>query len=314
MHFTNDSVKSHDGTPLVTYTWECKKPRALVYIVHGMSEYAVRYDDFANYLTQSGFQVYSSDIRGHGKTAGDLGNVGQLAMNNGWNKAVEDIKFLIEHFSSNLDLPVIILGHSMGSFLLRTLMYTFPKIGDAYILSATAGHPGFIGTLGKSLAHINMKLMGKKNRSNLMTKLAFGNFNKKDKDPRTEKDWLSRDSDVVDAYIKDPYCMQVFTSQFYTDLLQGILEINSQTNINRTSKHKPIYLFAGDMDPVGNYGLGPEEVYTKLLKAGVEDVLLKMYPEGRHEMLNEINKSEVRKDILNWLNSRLDSKNDDKKQ
>jgi alpha-beta hydrolase superfamily lysophospholipase len=304
MNFTNETIKSHDNTPLVVYNWDCELPKGIVHIVHGMSEHAARYDDFASFLNQHGYLVRSSDLRGHGKTAGSLDKVGLFAMEDGWNKVVKDIKFLNDSFSEKSHLPIIMLGHSMGSFLVRTLMYQFPNSGDAYILSATAGHPGLLGVVGKKLAGVNAGLMGKKNRTKLMTKLAFGDFNKK-YDKRTEKDWLNRDNDAVDKYIADPYCMQIFTSQFFNDLLEGILNINLMSNIEKVAKHKPVYFFAGDMDPVGNYGKGPVEVKEKFEKAGVEDLTLKMYPEGRHEMLNEINKEEVYNDVLNWIDHRI---------
>jgi alpha-beta hydrolase superfamily lysophospholipase len=304
MFFTNEIIKSHDDTPLTVYFWDCEKPKGIVHIVHGMGEHAARYDDFAAFLNEHGYLVRSSDLRGHGKTAGSIEKVGLFAMEDGWNKVVKDIEFLNKTFSAKNDLPIIMLGHSMGSFILRTLMFTFPNSGDAYILSATAGHPGLMGVLGKGLAGINTSLMGKKNRTQMMTKLAFGDFNKK-YDKRTEKDWLSRDTEVVDKYIADPFCMQIFTSQFFSDMLEGILEINKETNIDKIAKHKPMYLFAGDMDPVGNYGKGPVEVFEKFKKVGVEDIELKIYPEGRHEMLNEINKDEVYNDLLLWLDKRI---------
>jgi alpha-beta hydrolase superfamily lysophospholipase len=305
MSFTNHIFKTQDGKTLVTYHWDCEKPRGIVHIVHGMSEHAARYNNFAEFLNENGFIVRSSDLRGHGKTAGSIENVGNFSMENGWNKVVKDIKALTEHFEGKTHLPMIILGHSMGSFLVRNMMYKYPSVGDAYILSATAGHPGLLGSIGKTVAHFNMKLMGKKNRTNMMTQLAFGDFNKKYKPARTQKDWLSRDVEVVDEYIKDPLCMQIFTSQFYNDLLQGILDINDFKNIENSPKNKPIYMFAGDMDPVGNYGKGPQEVYDQFIKAGVEDVELKIYPNGRHEMLNEINNQEVYKDLLDWLALRI---------
>ena len=304
MNFTNETVKSHDKTPLAIYKWDCERPKGIVHIVHGMSEHAARYDDFASFLNQHGYIVRSSDLRGHGKTAGSIEKVGLFAMEDGWNKVVKDIQFLNDYFGQENDLPIIMLGHSMGSFLVRTLMYQFPNSGDAYILSATAGHPGMLGVVGKRLASVNTSMMGKKNKTNLMTKLAFGDFNKKC-EKRTEKDWLSKDNDVVDKYIADPYCMQVFTSQFFNDLLEGVLEINKLSNIEKVAKHKPVYFFAGDMDPVGDYGKGPVEVKEKFEKAGVEDLVLKMYPDGRHEMLNETNKEEVYQDVLHWIENRI---------
>lgn len=302
MSYTNSTFKTHDDNELITYKWDCAQPKAIIHIVHGMSEHADRYDHFATELTKQGFVVYSSDLRGHGKTAGELEKVGQFAMQDGWNKVVKDIIALSYHFKKqNPNLPLIILGHSMGSFLARNVAYTNTDIADGYIFSATAGHPGLIGIVGKSVANMNMKMTGKKKRSKFMTKLAFGDFNKKYKKPRTEKDWLTRDEQIVDKYINDPYCMQIFTSQFYTDLLHGVLDMNDFSNMLKLNKTTPTLLFAGDMDPVGDYGKGPQEVHDKFIRAGLKNIELTIFSEGRHEMLNETNKEEAYNLIFEWL-------------
>lgn len=305
MDFVNNTFQSKDGVNLVTYFWECEQPKGVVYIVHGMSEHAARYNEFALYLNQQGYLVFSSDIRGHGKTAGSLDKVGMFAMQDGWNKVVNDVIT----FSKQLDhkygnLPLYLLGHSMGSFIARSVAILSPPEIDGYIFSATAGHPGLIGKVGVKLSNLNLKMMGKKNRSKMMTQLAFGDFNKKYEDKRTEKDWLSKDAEIVDAYIADPYCMQTFTSQFYNDLLSGVLAINETYHIRKMETNKPILMFAGDMDPVGDYGKGPKEVYDKFKKAGIDDVTLKMFESGRHEMLNETNREEVFEMIVEWLDSK----------
>ena len=306
MNYSNNTYKTHDGNELVTYKWDCEQPKAIIHIVHGMSEHAGRYDHFASELNNQGFLVYSSDLRGHGKTAGNLENVGQFAMEDGWNKVVKDIIGLSYRFKKeNPKLPLFILGHSMGSFIARNVAYADTALADGYIYSATAGHPGLIGIIGKSVAKINMKLTGKKKRSKFMTKLAFGDFNKKYKNARTEKDWLTRDEAIIDKYMADPYSMQIFTSQFYTDLLHGVLDMNDFSNMLNLNKETPILLFAGDMDPVGNYGKGPKEVHDKMKRAGVEDVELTIFPEGRHEMLNETNKEEAYQLVFDWLNKKI---------
>ncbi len=302
MNYINHQHTAKDGTELVTYHWESELPKGIVHIVHGMSEHAERYDHFATFLTANGYVVYSSDLRGHGKTAGSIENVGQFAMENGWKKVVGDIIELSQKFKAeHPDVPLIILGHSMGSFIARNVAYEAPDLADAFIFSATNGHPGLIGVVGKSFANFNMKLIGKKKRSKLMDKLVFGDFNKKYENPRTNKDWLSRDNSIVDQYINDPYCMQTFTAQFFTDLLHGILDIQEFSNISKMNKSTPVLLFSGDMDPVGDYGRGPKQVYAKFKRANIENVTLEMYEEGRHEMLNEINKDEVYLMVLNWL-------------
>ncbi len=307
MTFSNKEIRAEDLTPLTLYHWECPSPKAIVHLVHGMSEHAARYDHFASWLNENGYSVIASDLRGHGKTAGSIKNVGHFATKNGWEKVVNDLILISNKIKEDHpELPIYLMGHSMGSFLVRSLAYTDSAIGNGYILSSTAGHPGFLGVAGEQLALINTKLMGKRNRSWLLTKLAFGDFNKKYKEKRTEKDWLSRDENIVNQYINDPYCMQTFTSQFYTDLTRGLLEINQQNKIDKMDKNKPVLLFAGDMDPVGNYGKGPEEVAKKMKLAGITDLETTIYKDGRHEMLNELNKEEVYKLILNWLNKKTE--------
>ena len=307
MAFVNTEIRAEDLMPLTLYHWESSAPKGIIHLVHGMSEHAARYDHFASWLSEKGYTVIASDLRGHGKTAGSIKNVGHFATVNGWEKVVKDLIQISKKIKGDYpDIPMYLMGHSMGSFLIRSLAYTAPDIGNGYILSSTAGHPGFLGIAGEQLALFNTKLMGKRNRSWLLTKLAFGDFNKKYKEKRTEKDWLTRDENIVNQYIKDPYCMQTFTSQFYTDLTRGLLEINQQSKIDKMDKNKPILAFAGDMDPVGNYGKGPEEVVEKMKLAGIKDIVLKIYNDGRHEMLNELNKEEVYDLILNWLNNKTE--------
>ena len=306
MSYLNTEIRSFDLTPLTLYNWDCDNPKAILHIVHGMSEHAARYDHFAQWLNTKNISVVSSDLRGHGKTAGELKNVGHFATRNGWEKVCKDIVLITESIiEKHPNLPIIFLGHSMGSFLVRKISYSYPDYGQGYIFSSTAGHPGLLGIAGVRISNINVKLMGKRNKSQLMTKLTFGDFNKKYKDKKTNKDWLSKDESIVNKYINDPYCMQTFSSQFYSDLVNGLLEINDSNNIGKMKKEIPVLFFAGDMDPVGNYGKGPLEVQKKMKAVGLTDIEFKMYEGGRHEMLNEINKMEVYDLVLNWINSKF---------
>ena len=140
--YSNTTIKSHDETSLVIYEWCVPNPKAFIHLVHGMSEHSARYDHFAKWLNDKGYYVYSSDLRGHGKTAGDISKVGFFAFDKGWDKVVNDIKLIHESYKQKSPtLSHIILGHSMGSLLVRSLTIDYPKIGDGYILSATSGHP-----------------------------------------------------------------------------------------------------------------------------------------------------------------------------
>lgn len=282
--------------------WMVHEPIGIVHIVHGMSEHSERYAEFATALNQEGYFVYASDLRGHGKTAGEIDNVGHLADKGGWKLVVDDVIKITEEIKmKHPSTPVFLLGHSMGSFVVRSVMHVRPKICDGIILSGTIGHPGLKGIIGKQIARVMSFVWGKKKRTTLLTYLSFGHFNKRIENKRTDKDWLSRNEEIVDRYINDPYCMQIFTTQFYFDLASGVLDINKNSNFSKLDKEVPILLVSGSMDPAGEYGKGPSEVLRKMRDAGVKNVDLHLFEGGRHEILNETNREEVFDFLLNWL-------------
>jgi alpha-beta hydrolase superfamily lysophospholipase len=174
------------------------------------------------------------------------------------------------------------------------------------ILSGTAGDPGLLGKIGNLVAKREAKKVGRKTRSPLLDKLSFGKFNNAFKPNRTAFDWLSRDNAEVDKYINDPWCGEVFTAGYFCDLLPALTYINKIENISRIPNNLPIYLFSGALDPVGGNTKGVLQVYRSFLKAGIRDVTYKFYPEARHEMLNEINRDEVFRDVIAWLDGHLE--------
>ena len=290
---------------IFTQKWPVENPRAVVHLIHGMSEHIARYDHFAQALNKAGFSAVGSDIRGHGKTAGSLENIGFFANRDGWNVVVQDaIQLTQEIKAENPDVPIFVIGHSMGSFIARTLAFTEPTLADGFIYSGTSGHPGWKGVLGKPIAKLAGALFGKKKPSKFLMNTALAGFNSKIIDKRTEKDWLSRDSKIVDLYINDPYCMQLFKNQFFYDLAGGILEINKKSNINKVNKKTPVLFVSGSMDPVGNYGKGPAEVLEKHNASGVTDLAIHLFEGGRHEILNETNREEIYGFIVQWLNEK----------
>ncbi|MBW1898606.1 MAG: lysophospholipase [Deltaproteobacteria bacterium] len=301
--------KTKDNADIFTYKWlpdNEKEMKAVVQLSHGMAEHGRRYERFAGELTGSGYGVYINDHRGHGKTAGSVEALGFFADENGWNLVVEDMHQLTGIIKENHpDLPVFLLGHSMGSFLSRNYIYLYGNKLKGVLLSGTAGDPGLLGAIGILLAKRECKKKGKKTKSPLLDKLSFGSFNKAFKPARTDFDWLSRDDKEVDKYIDDPYCGEVFTAGFYLDLLGGIKAINLKSNTNLVPKDLPMFLFAGDMDPVGKNSKGVKQIFKAYEKAGILDVSCKLYNEGRHEMLNETNREEVFSDIIKWLNNHM---------
>jgi alpha-beta hydrolase superfamily lysophospholipase len=301
------TLKGKDGAQFFVYSWAPdSKPVAVVQITHGMAEHAARYERFAEALTKAGFAVYAHDQRGHGKTAGSLEKVGWIAEKDGWDLVVDDVHRLTEHAKKeNPGVPVFLFGHSMGSFISRNYIARWGNEIKGVVLSGTGGDPGLLGKVGGLVARLEKKLKGGRAKSPLMTSLSFGAFNKPFKPNRTDFDWLSRDNAEVDKYVADPYCGDVFSSGFWVDFLGGLASLYAPGYLERIPKNLPIYLFSGEKDPVGNDAKGVKEVYDSYRKAGIKDVSMKIYPNGRHEMLNETNRTEVFKDVIDWLKKHL---------
>jgi alpha-beta hydrolase superfamily lysophospholipase len=298
------TFKTDDGVQIFTYRWTPQEAavRGVVQIAHGMAEHAARYERFAEALTRAGYAVYANDHRGHGKTAGSLEEVGYFADEDGWEKVVLDLHTLNGILKKEMPgKPVFLFGHSMGSFLARHYAMLYGREISGLILSGTGGDPGLLGKIGRLIAKMDARLHGRKAKSDIMNKLSFGAFNNAFKPNRTEYDWLSRDSAEVDKYIRDPWCGAVFSAGFFCDMLGGLNYINKKENIAKIPKNLPIYLFSGAKDPVGGNTKGVRQVYQALKSAGIQDVTLKFYAEGRHEMLNEINREEVFADVVAWL-------------
>lgn len=298
-------LRTHDNTEIQVYEWapdDDKSIKGIVQIAHGLAEHAFRYSDFANFLTENGFAVFADDHRGHGKTAGDLKNVGFLGTKNGWDNIVADLKFLSNYAKEKYpNKSFFILGHSFGSFLSRNYVMDVSLKLNGAIFSGTACSPGLLGYFGIMITNLLMLFYPKNSPSNLMDKLSFGAYNAPFKPNRTKFDWLSRDKEQVDKYVQDPYCGSIFSISAFNELLKGLLFVNRKKNINKTPEDLSILLFSGDKDPVGNFGKGVNEVYANYKKAGIKDITMKLFSDGRHEMLNETNKMEVYEFVLNWL-------------
>ncbi len=308
MKHTGSKTKMTDGQDIFIHKWISEKsdPKGIVQISHGMAEHAARYEPFAEKLTESGYLVYANDHRGHGKTAGSLDNLGFFAESNGWMRVVEDMNELTSMIqNAHPGLPVFMLGHSMGSFLLRTYMFHYGTRINGAIISGTAGSPGILGDMGILVANLEIKRKGIRGKSQLLHQLTFGGYNKAFKPARTDFDWLSRDHAEVGKYIDDPFCGTVFTAGFYRDLLWGLKTIHKKENVSMIPRNLPILILSGDKDPVGKNGKGVSQVYKSLKNAGAEDIQLSLYPEGRHEMLNETNRHEVYRDVITWLDHHI---------
>ncbi len=282
------------------------KPRAVVQISHGIAEHIDRYRPFMEFLADNGFVVAGNDHLGHGKSIRVPEEQGFLAEKDGWWRVVDDMEKLHDIMSKEYpELPYVLFGHSMGSFLTRTYIIKHPDKYDAVILSGT-GHQSPVLVLGgNAAASVMAKLNGAMGDGTKLDSLAFGSYLSKIENPRTKYDWLSRDAEQVDKYIADPLCGFVGKIGLYRDMMQGIKFITNKKSIAQMNKEKPVYFMSGDGDPVGDYGKGVERAYKAFCDAGLHDVFMRLYPGGRHEMLNETNKDQVYQDILSWLSEKI---------
>lgn len=282
------------------------KPRAVVQIAHGIAEHIERYRPFMEFLANNGFVAAGNDHLGHGKSIRVPAEQGFFAEKDGWWRVVDDMDKLHDIMSKEYpELPYVLFGHSMGSFLTRTYLIKHPDKYDAVILSGTGHQSPALVLGGNAAASVMAKLNGAMGDGAKLDSLAFGTYLSKIENPRTKFDWLSRDTEQVDKYIADPLCGFVGKIGLYRDMMQGIKFITNEKNIAQMNKEKPVYFMSGDGDPVGDYGKGVERAYKAFCNAGLHDVFMRLYPGGRHEMLNETNKEQVYQDILNWLNEKI---------
>ncbi|WP_026672655.1 alpha/beta hydrolase [Alkalihalobacterium bogoriense] len=301
---TEFTFENKDDILIQVYKWTpTTSVKGIVCISHGMSETALRYDDFANALSDEGYVVYAHDHRGHGKSAKSMEELGYVSDNDGFFDMVEDVKKVVKLAKEEYPgQDVVLFSHSMGSFLAQRYIQLYGGDLAGVILSGTNGKPPWLVNVGIVVAKTLMTLKGRKADGKLLDKLTFGSYNRPFEPADTPFDWLSRDKEQVKKYIDDPYCGNVFPVSFYHDLFMGTKEIHKQEYIHEVPKELPIYIFAGDKDPVGDFGQGIIRLYDAYKKAGIKNVSYKLYEGGRHESLNEVNRDEVIKDTLTWLN------------
>lgn len=297
-------VRIGDMTNLHVHEWGTDAtPKAIVQIAHGMAEHGGRYDGLAKFLADKGFGVIAADHRGHGQSYGDDKLLGYFAPQNGWDIVVEDlhgVRRSAEHRFPGL--PYFMIGHSMGSMLLRDYLSRWGVGLAGAAIVGTGLWPGASGEIGlalaKALARFKPRDQGK-----LLNSLAFAGYNS-GFEGRTDKDWLTRDEQIVDDYIGDHYAGYVPTNQFFVDLFSGLKRVNSDDIARRTPSKLPLYITSGSADPVG----GEKAVRTiaeQYRRFGLVNVTEKVWPEARHEIFNETNRAEVYADLFDWMESVL---------
>ncbi|WP_199622009.1 alpha/beta hydrolase [Paenibacillus alkalitolerans] len=297
------------GSHIFVYKWspeeDAEAPvRGVVQLAHGMVETAARYERFAEMLTKAGYVVYANDHRGHGMTAGKPDNVGVIG-EDGFNWMVNNMRQLNGIIRDAYpDVPVFLFAHSMGSFLAQRYCCLYGETIAGAVFSGTSGKVGPLIHLAVYLAKREMRRRGKHSRSKLLNALVFGQYNNAFRPARTDFDWLSADPDEVDKYIADPYCGAVVTAEFYYELFRWQRDNYKPELLRNIPKRLPVHLMSGDRDPLGKNGKGVLELFRTFVNIGIKDVTCKLYPQGRHEMLNEVNREEVMQDVVNWLDAR----------
>ena len=292
-----------DGHRIRVYTWlpDDEPCTAVIHLFHGLGEHAGRYERFARACNARHLAVVAHDHRGHGAQA-EL--VGHFADDGGWNLLISDAFEVQETIRHHLpERPIVLLGHSMGSFIAQRFAMRHPDNLAMLILSASTFGKRSELRAAHALAR-GLALVGKRTKPRLLHDLGFGAFNKAFQPTRTEMDWLSRDEQVVDRYLADPFCGGLFTAQLWADLTGGLLEITSRNAVAGIPRELPLLIFGGEKDPVGGTK-GLTRLADVYRDTGHREVSLKIYPGGRHEMLNEINRDEVTGDVLAWIEARL---------
>ncbi|WAJ39209.1 lysophospholipase [Pseudomonas sp. GOM7] len=301
MRHTAFPMATRDGVHLHVNHWHGDTPpRAIVMLAHGMAEHSLRYARLAERLVSAGFDLYAHDQRGHGRSA-EQGTLGHYADEDGWHKVVEDLATLNHHIrQQHPQVPIFLLGHSMGSYIGMAYLLGHSCSLQGAVLSGSNYQPVALYKAARLIARFERWRLGPKGRSKVIDFLSFGSFNKAFKPNRTAFDWLSRDAQEVDKYVTDPLCGFVCTTQLWCDLLEGLQQITPVDNLAQIDADLPLLVIGGSRDPVSD-GQRLQHLAEALNAAGVRDVQLKIYPEARHELFNELNRDEVSEHLVAWL-------------
>ena len=281
------------------------EPKAVVQLVHGIAEFIERYDTFASFLNEHGIVVVAEDHMGHGQSINADGIQGYF--HGGWFNAVADTYQLLTLTKTEYpEIPYILFGHSMGSFMARTILCKYPDSGIAgAIICGTGWQPAFALPLLAKVIDLMNKKSGETAPNKMLNDMIFGSYNSKVEHKRTTHDWLTRDDKIVDEYIAHPLCGFIPSGGLIRDMMLGMHYIEQEENLAKMCKALPVFFIAGGDDPVGSYGKGIHQTADAFRKAGMQDVTVKIYPLCRHEILNEINKEEVFADVLHWIEEKV---------
>lgn len=298
-------LQQADGRSIHVHRWLPQgAARATLLVAHGMAEHGARYARLAQALNGAGWAVYALDWPGHGRSVRSADELGHFADHDGWNYALDTLHRVRQQVEQEqAGKPLFLLGHSMGSFLSQCYMVEHGEGLEGVVLSATTGDMGPTRAAGAVLLKLEGVLLGVRHRSALAEALSFKAFNKKFAPARTPADWLSRDPAEVDQYVADPLCGFRCSAALWASLLSAGASLRDPHRLSRISKILPVLLIAGSRDAVSGGARGPELLAQAYRAAGLNDVTVKIYEGGRHELLNEIPRcrDQVTADLLAWL-------------
>ena len=303
---------SKDGnTEIHTIEWKPEgEVRAVLQICHGMVEYIKRYDEFAQFLCEKGFYVVGNDHLGHGKSVQSKSEYGFFEKKYGNACVLGDIHTLRQRTVKKYpEMPYFILGHSMGSSLLRQYIQMYGNgLSGVVLMGVVTDHRRSSLLFVKQLCRLMAAVRGWHYRSRMVDELVTGSFNKKFKPSVTRADWITSDKEHLDAYVTDPLCSFMFTVNAYYSMMAGMLGMQKKENISMIPKSLPVLFVSGAEDPVGNFGKGVRKVCEIYKSAGLRDVSLKLYEGDRHEILNETNREQVYQELYEWFEEKLSNR------
>lgn len=300
-----ERLKSWDGKELVVYIWDdVAEPKAVVQLIHGMNEYCQRYDRFAKALNAAGFIVFADDHRGHGRTASAIDKIGK---NDGsrdlFIETLRDEIFISDMLIDKYKLPLLIFGHSYGSFIAQGYIQQYRKAAGA-VICGSADMKGPLLAGGLFLARAGKLFKGADAPAKLIDNINFSGYNKKIKKAGGSGYWLTRDTAIAEEFYANQYCGKIFSYGFYVSFFKGLNSLYKKGGLEHISKKLPVFLIAGEKDGVGGNGRLVAKLYDRYKKLGL-NVQIKIYEECRHELTNELNKEEIDKDIIEFYNGAL---------
>lgn len=285
---------------------EAEKPVCILQIVHGMTEYIDRYDEFARYMAERGILVVGDDHLGHGKSVRAGEPYGYFCKHDAPTVLVRDehrLKKLMQ--KKYADVPYIILGHSMGSFITRNYLLRYGKGIDGVIIMGTGMPPKPVLLTGIALSTIQGLIYGGDHVCKFIDKISFGSYNKRIDMTKEPGNWLSKNEENLMKYAGDPMCSFTFTANGFQTMFRLIYNLHDREKLKKMPPELPVIFLSGEDDPVGDYGKAVKQVYQSFREIGMENVQIKLYPKDRHEILNELDREDVYGDIYRWILQRI---------